>query len=154
MKPLAELLPQAAPMILLSGYYPPDASSDTVEAWVAISKESPFFEPESGGVPSCVAAEYMAQTMALYTGLYRARTGLPPKVGFLLGTRRLSLKLDRFAAGGRYRIRVQPLFSDEEFGSFACTIYDEATGREVASALMNAFQPEGTPTADSLEAYT
>ncbi len=154
MKPLAELLPQAAPMILLSGYYPPDASSDTVEAWVAISKESPFFEPESGGVPSCVAAEYMAQTMALCTGLYRERKGLPPKVGFLLGTRRLSLKLECFAAGARYRIRVQPLFSDEEFGSFACTIHDEATGREVASALMNAYQPEGTPTADSLEAYT
>lgn len=154
MKPLAELLPQAEPMILLSGYYPPDASSDTVEAWVAISEESPFFESESGGVPSCVAAEYMAQTMALCTGLYRERKGLPPKVGFLLGTRRLSLKLECFAAGARYRIRVQPLFSDEEFGSFACTIHDEATGREVASALMNAYQPEGTPTADSLRAYT
>ncbi len=154
MKSLEELLPQAHPMILLSGYTPPSPDSDVVDAWVDVSAESPFFEAELDGVPACVAAEYMAQTMALCTGLYRARRNLPPKVGFLLGSRRLTLNLKHFAAGSRYRVRVAPTFSDEEFGSFACTIFEDATGKEVASAQMNAFQPEGELAVDKLEAYT
>lgn len=154
MKSLEELLPQAHPMILLSGYTPPSPDSDVVDAWVDVSAESPFFEAELDGVPACVAAEYMAQTMALCTGLYRARRNLPPKVGFLLGSRRLTLNLKHFTAGSRYRVRVEPTFSDEEFGSFACTIFEDATGKEVASAQMNAFQPEGELAVDKLEAYT
>lgn len=141
-------------MILLSGYYPPAAESDAVEAWVEISAASPFYDRELGGVPGCVAAEYMAQTVALCTGLYRSRRNLPPKVGFLLGSRRLSLNLPCFAAGTRYRVKAEPVFADEEFGSFACTICEEASGREVASAQLNAFQPEGELAADKLEAYT
>lgn len=154
MKPLEELLPQAHPMILLTGYTPPAADSDAAEAWVDISPESPFYEVALGGVPACVAAEYMAQTMALCTGLYRARRNLPPKVGFLLGTRRMTLNLPHFALGNRYRVRVEPTFTDEEFGSFACTIFEDATGKEVASAQMNAFQPSGELVLDKLEAYT
>ena len=154
MKSLEELLPQAHPMILLTGYTPPATDSQAVEAWVDVSAESPFYEVELAGVPACVAAEYMAQTMALCTGLYRARRNLPPKVGFLLGSRRLTLNLTHFTAGSRYRVRVEPSFSDEEFGSFACTIYEVATGKEVASAQMNAFQPDGELALDKLEAYT
>lgn len=154
MKTLEELLPQAHPMILLSGYTPPAADSDAIEAWVDIARGSPFYEEALEGVPACVAAEYMAQAMALCTGLYRARRNLPPKVGFLLGTRRLALKIDCFKLGARYRVRVEPTFTDEEFGSFACTIFSDATGEEVASAQMNAFQPEGELEAKKLEAYT
>lgn len=94
MTPLAELLPQAAPMVLLSGYEP-QTDANAVEAFVDVTPQAPFFEPALGGVPSCVALEYMAQAMALCVGLLRRRKGLAPQVGFVLGSRRLELKAAR-----------------------------------------------------------
>ncbi len=137
--PLADLLPQAAPMILLSGYETPVAE-DAVEAFVDVAPSSPFFEATMDGVPSCVALEYMAQAMALCVGIRNRRRGLAPQVGFVLGSRRLELRLARFAAGERYRVRVACTFQDEAFGSFDCAIRD-ASGETVASGTLTAFQP-------------
>ena len=83
---LESLLPQARPMILLSGY-DPNSSGHVVDAWVDVSPASPFYEVELGGVPSCIALEYMAQTMALCVGILRSRAGMPPKMGFVLSSR-------------------------------------------------------------------
>ncbi len=140
---LADLLPQAAPMVLLSGYGPP-TEENAVEAFVDVTPQAPFFETALGGVPSCVALEYMAQTMALCVGLLRRRKGLAPQVGFVLGSRRLDVKVAAFRAGERYRVRAVCTFQDEEFGSFDCTIRD-AAGAVVAAGTLTAFQPgDGT----------
>lgn len=137
--PIAELLPQAAPMILLSGYETP-ARDDAVTAFAAITPSSPFFEDELGGVPACVALEYMAQTMALCVGFHRRRRGLPPQVGYVLGSRRLELGLEKFACGATYAVTATCTFEDEEFGSFDCTITDPS-GACVARATLTAYQP-------------
>ena len=82
---LESLLPQAKPMVLLSGYTPPQ-DAHMVDAWVEVSPASPFYEIELGGVPGCVALEYMAQSMALCVGLLRRKNGLKPAIGFVLGS--------------------------------------------------------------------
>ena len=137
--PLADLLPQSAPMVMLSGYEP-QTDANAAEAFVDVTPQSPFFETVQGGVPSCVALEYMAQAMALCVGLLRRRKGLAPQVGFVLGSRRLEVMTPKFAAGERYRIHVACTFQDEEFGSFDCTIRDTA-GAVVATGTLTAFQP-------------
>lgn len=137
--PLDELLPQARPMVLLSDYAPP-ADEAAVEAFVDVTPQAPFFEPALDGVPGCVALEYMAQTMALCVGLLRRRKGLPPQIGFVLGSRRLDVRIPAFRSGARYCVRVACTFQDEEFGSFDCSIR-EASGRVVASGALTAFQP-------------
>lgn len=137
--PLADLLPQTAPMVLLSGYETPDAE-DSVEAFVDVTAASPFFETVLGGVPSCVALEYMAQAMALCVGIRNRRRGVAPQVGFVLGSRRLELKAARFVAGERYRVRAVCTFQDEAFGSFDCAVLD-ASGATVAAGTLTAFQP-------------
>jgi predicted hotdog family 3-hydroxylacyl-ACP dehydratase len=136
---LAEMLPQAAPMILLSGYETPDADG-VVDAYVDVTSASPFFDAAIDGVPACVALEYMAQTMALCVGFHRRRQGLAPQLGFVLGSRRMKLGVGKFAAGRRYRVHSACTFQDEEFGSFDCTIRDEGDA-VVASASLTAFQP-------------
>ena len=143
MIPIDELLPQSAPMVLLSGYEEPpaDAEPNAVEAFVDVTPHSPFFDAALGGVPSCVALEYMAQAMALCIGLLRRRTGLAPKVGFVLGSRRLELKAPAFAVGSRYRVRAACTFQDEAFGSFDCEVRDVA-GAVVARGTLTAFQPD------------
>lgn len=146
---LESLLPQANPMILLSGYNPP-SEEKAVEVWVDVSPQSPFYEVELGGVPGCVALEYMAQTMALCVGFLRRSQNLPPKIGFVLGSRKLAVSIPCFKSGERYDVRAENTYQDDSFGSFDCTIRDSA-GAVVATAQMTAFQPDDGMTPDKLE---
>lgn len=149
---LADLLPQADPMILLTDYELP-SSENAVTAFVTVSPSSPFYDAELDGVPGCVTLEYMAQTMALCTGFYRRTYNLKPKVGFLLGSRRLTISVPRFARGETYRIAVVCTYTDESFGSFDCTITD-SSGQTVAEGTLTAFQPDGELTPEMMENYS
>ena len=149
---LEALLPQAEPMILLSGYEP-QKEERSVDAWVDVSPSSPFYEREMGGVPGCVALEYMAQTMALCVGMLRRKGGLKPKIGFVLGSRKLAVMVDAFKSGERYSVCAECTYQDESFGSFDCTIRD-AGGSVVATAQMTAFQPDDDITPEKLKEFT
>lgn len=148
MIPLAELLPQAAPMILLSGYEEPTAD-DSVSALVDVTEAAPFYERALGGVPACVTLEYMAQAMALLVGLTRRRRGQKPQLGFVLGSRRLEMRIPCFRAGERYRVAATCTYEDESFGSFDCVVTD-GRGEEVARGTLTAFQPEGEMTPEKI----
>ena len=151
MIPLSQLLPQAEPMILLTGYEEP-LSEDAVAAFVDVTPMAPFYERALGGVPACVALEYMAQTMALLVGLRDRRRGVSPRVGFVLGSRKLETKVPFFHDGERYRISATCTYEDESFGSFDCVIADR-DGVEVAKATMTAFQPEGEITTEKIKEF-
>ena len=152
MSSLEDLLPQAAPMILLSGYEEP-STEDAVVAFVDVTAASPFYEQALGGVPSCVALEYMAQTMALLVGLTRWRKGLKPQLGFVLGSRKLETLVPFFQEGWRYRVTATCTYEDESFGSFDCIISDR-NGVEVAKATLTAFQPEGEVTSERIGEFS
>ena len=64
----------------------------------------------------------------------------PARPGLLLGTRRLELHTDSFAAGRTYRVTAASTFWDAETAAFACTVVDDA-GTVVAEAALNAFRP-------------
>ena len=149
---LPELLPQTEPMILITGCGEP-ASEDAVSAFVDVTAASPFFERALGGVPACVALEYMAQTMALLVGLRDRRRGVRPRVGFVLGSRKLETKIPCFRAGERYRVAATCTYEDESFGSFDCVIADR-DGTEVAKATVTAFQPEGEVTPERVKEFS
>ena len=146
------LLPHDSQMLLLSGCRP-ERSPGLAEAWVDITDESPFYVAELDGVPGCVAIEYMAQTMALYTGRERRRNGQRLEVGFILGSRRLVVATPAFRKGERYRISATCTYTDESFGSFSCRIEDGA-GNVVASGEITAFQPEEGATSDMLKEFS
>lgn len=139
---LDELLPHRPPMVFLDGIasFEPDAKRLT--ARVTITPEQIFFFKGVGGVPNWAAIEYMAQASAALAGCWdktvapseRARPGL------LLGTRKLTLKTDVFAAGKTYVVTAENAFSDAEAASFACLMQDDE-GNEVASAVLSAYRP-------------
>ena len=103
-----------------------------------------FYEDSLNGVPACVALEYMAQTMALAVGAERIRNGDAPKVGFVLGTRKLDVQIPAFESAKRYVTAAKCVYADNEFASFDCSIA-ESGGRTVAAASLTAFQPPGDP---------
>ena len=151
MEALEELLPQAEPMVLLSGY-DPDAPAGSVSAYVDVSERSPFFEVEADGVDSCVALEYMAQAMALVVGLSRRAKGLPPQIGFVLGSRKFETFVSHFRRGLRYGVKATCTYEDESFGSFDCEVCCP-DGSCAARATMTAFPPGGEMTPEKLREY-
>ena len=154
MKPdLEEMLPHARPMILLSDYDEPADDATAITAYAEISARSPFYERSLGGTPAGTALEYMAQTMALCVGFLRRRKNLPPKMGFVLGSRKLEVKIPCFRDGERYRITAECVYTDEEFGSFDCAIHDSAGG-VVASATVSAYQPGGDFSPENMKEFT
>ena len=95
-----------------------------------------------GGVPNWAAIEFMAQAAAALAGCVEreCNPAQPVRPGLLLGTRRLTLSTDSFAAGRTYRVTAENAFWDNKTAVFTCTIVDDA-GAVVAEAAINAYRP-------------
>ena len=135
----ADFLPHRPPMILLAEV----VSVDEPRVASAVADTSPgciFYDPELKGVPACAALEYMAQAMALVVGAEHRRRRETPQIGFVLGTRRLEVKVSTFESGKRYVVNAKCVYDDDEFASFDCSITD-SDGATVATALLTAYQP-------------
>lgn len=140
---LLRYLAHRPPMVMLSELV--SVSDDGAAKAVADTSEgSIFFDRSLGGVPACAAIEFMAQTVAVAVGRSRLAKGLEPKVGFLLGTRRMDVTIPAFRSGVRYEVAAKCVYADDEFASFDCTIASPE-GDVVASASLTAFQPPGDP---------
>ena len=139
--PLEKVLPHRAPMILLSDYDPDSFSEEGVSASVTVTDGDVFYDAALEGVPASVALEYMAQTVACYVGLVQVRNGRDPRIGFVLGSRKIDITIPVFKKGARYGIRARLLFTDDAFASFE-TVITDVEGGVVASGILNAFQPE------------
>jgi len=130
-------LPHAEPMVMIADGE--DIADGEAAAFAVTSADSVFFDAAVDGVPGCAALEYMAQTMALAVGLKARRNGEEPKIGFILGSRRLETSIPVFRRDGRYRVHAKCDYADDQFGSFICGITDES-GATVASGTLTAFQ--------------
>lgn len=114
-------------------------TEDEAIAETDVSPANPLFIP-GRGLPAYAGVEMMAQAIASIDGMKRHIGGLPPKIGFLLGCRKYSVRAAEFPEGMRLRIIVNKVFSDGEMFSFECRIDDEEGG-EVARANMNVYAP-------------
>ena len=133
---VADLVPHSGQMSLLTDIL--DYGEDWLQAEVEITAESTFADAQ--GVPAWIGLEYMAQSIAAYSGLQERREGGVPKIGLLLGTRKYRCSVDRFPLGSRLAIRVEPeLVGDTGLNVFNCEL---ESGEITASATINVFQPE------------
>ena len=144
---LEELLPHRPPMVLVDAVESFDPEAKRLTARVTVTPAQIFhFDPGAdgaeAGVPNWVAIEYMAQTCAALAGYWDRHVApdQPARPGLLLGTRKLTLGLDRFAAGQVYHVTAVNAFSDSDAASFECFIADDS-GTEVASAILSAYRP-------------
>lgn len=134
--PIKDLLPHDPPMILIDRV---EEYDDTfIHASVTIQANSAFLE--EGRVPAYVALEYMAQAVASWSGLMGRAHNQTPKVGFLLGTRRLELEVLSFQIGEKLDIYAKVNYSDGEIAAFDCWV--EVNGKRVVQAGLNVFQPK------------
>ena len=134
--PVAELLPHSPPMILLDEVV--EADGRRAVCRVRVRGDSPF--AEGGKVPAVVAIEYMAQAVSAYAGLQARARGAPPRIGYLLGTRELTLEVDAFDVGDELVVEAVYVWGDETLGAFDCTV--RRAGQTVAAATLNVHQGE------------
>ena len=133
--PVEELLPHSGPMVLIDDAI--DAGDGWVLAGVRIGEDSLFYEP-GAGMPAWIGIEYMAQTVAIYSGIQAKRAGEDVRVGLLLGTRKYQATTDYFRLGSYLKVYAHEEWNDGQMAIFDCRIEDEVC---LASARLNVFQP-------------
>ena len=140
---LSELLPHQNPMLLLNEVVDYSLSDRTLTAKVVVSSDSLFFDKKINGVSAEISLEYMAQTIGCMAGIYDLSKNpeQPPKVGFVLGSRRIENFISVFECGKTYLVKIKELFFDENLASFDCVIYDDMQ-QVVSTAVLNAYRPD------------
>ena len=92
------------------------------------------------GVHAWVGIEYMAQTVAAWSGARARAGGGSPRIGYLLGSRRYEAAVPAFATGAELTVHAQcELMGDNGLGMFDCRI--EQDGRVLATGRLSVFEP-------------
>lgn len=143
MKPLPqyphviELLPHNSPMALLSRIV--DIGEEHAACEIDIDSNSLFFEKDR--VPVYVGLEYMAQTIAAFSGAKNYDKNKPPTLGFLLGGPQTDFHTDGYFAGQTLHTHAKIIWNDEQLYQFECSITDAQTNKLLATSRISAFSP-------------
>ncbi|MDM1764998.1 MULTISPECIES: 3-hydroxylacyl-ACP dehydratase [unclassified Acinetobacter] len=133
--PAIHVIPHEKPMVFIDHVV--TIGEQFVVAELKISPELMFCEAQ--GLPTWTSIELMAQTISAYAGMQGKHLGLAPKIGFLLGTRKLQLPIAYFEMGQIVTIRAERQYLHEGLGQFACEIlYQQHT----ISAMLSVYEPE------------
>lgn len=134
MNSMSQYLPHEKPMILIDDIV--CFGDDFIQTKVLIHKNSAFWG--DNGVPSYLALEYMAQSVAAWNGLQLHDKHESPKIGFLLGTRKLVLNVAFFKENNKLDVYGKLKYSDGEMASFECWI--ECNNEKWAHAILSVYQ--------------
>ena len=115
-----------------------DYGADYGQIILTVRPDSPFCEAD--GIPAWVGIEYMAQAMAVYSGIERHQHGATPQIGLLIGTRRYDSSVPVFALGAQLTTTARLVFSEEQMFVFNCEISDGA--QVLAHGDIKAFRPD------------
>jgi predicted hotdog family 3-hydroxylacyl-ACP dehydratase len=132
-----QYLPHRSPMLLVDRLLADDG--DRVEVEATVPADGLFVR--DGVMPSWVGLELMAQTIGVFAGRRSRERHEAVRLGFLLGTRRYTAKVDGFRVGARLEIHARmEILSAQGLSVFDCCILEG--GQVVAEALLNVFQPQ------------
>jgi len=135
--PIADLLPHAAPMILLD--HVTAWTNDSLTAFVTITSATRFAMPDKG-VPAHIGIEWMAQACGAFAGMQAKTSGDPIQLGFLLGTRDFTAVRPWFATGETLTVSARRVFYESGMAVFDCQITTNET--ICARARLTVFQPD------------
>lgn len=132
---IGNLVPHAVPMLLLDKVV--GSGEDFLVCELAVRGDGLF---DTGGrVPAWLGIEYMAQTVAAYSGLQAHLKHEPVKIGFLLGTRRFETNIEDFACGDILRITAKRIIHGSSgMGAFECRVEGNAA---LQTATLSVYEP-------------
>ncbi len=116
---VVQYLPHQPPMVLIDELL--EAGEDYAIAKVTIRPELMFVEEQ--GLPTWATIELMAQTVSLYAGVQGAANGIQPRIGFLLGTRKMILPCAFFPVGSELIVKATQNYLHDQLGVFICELH-------------------------------
>jgi predicted hotdog family 3-hydroxylacyl-ACP dehydratase len=120
-------------MILLDAIVAHGAGS--IRCRATIRSDSPFVA--AGRVRAIVSLEYMAQAVAAFAGMRGRTIGAPPRIGYVIGAREMTMEVDQFEIGDELVVDAEEVWGDERMSSFRCRVFRD--GRCVAGANLNFY---------------
>ncbi|AWF79419.1 3-hydroxylacyl-ACP dehydratase [Microbulbifer sp. A4B17] len=131
-----ELVPHSGNMSLLDEVI--SVGEEQLQAKLRVRDDGIF--SRNGRVPAYVGIEYMAQSIAAFSGYHAKEQGKDVRLGFLLGTRKFLSNIESYRCGEELTIDVERILQAENgMATFECVI----TGSSIEqSARLNVFQPD------------
>lgn len=144
--PVADFIRQLPPMRFIDTVLAVD--DEGAESITTIAPDSIALNAQ-GRFSALGLIEVMAQTIGIYAGHRMMLLGEAPRLGLLLGTRRMTLPIADFAPGDILRSRVEKCFeSDDGLWQFACEVRRMASldaewssGEPAGNATLTVFNP-------------
>lgn len=134
-----EFLPQEGPMVFLDRVLRADEERTVCSLRV---DSLPLFRSANGALPAWAGIESLAQCIAAHGGLEARRRGEAPRIGFLLGTRRLRVGAAWLQPGVDYVVMAEQVWGGEEgLVSFECSLVERKGGRRLLAGRINAYLP-------------
>ncbi|GAD88483.1 hypothetical protein VHA01S_005_00860 [Vibrio halioticoli NBRC 102217] len=134
---IAQLVPHDEPMIFIDRAI--DIQQDSVHCQVDIGENNLFFNLEQNSIPAYVGIEFMAQSLAAWSGYHSLQKGEQPAIGFLLGSRRYISHCDAFGKGQTLDVYAEKLMEDNGMAVFTARI--EFEQKVLASCQLNVYVP-------------
>ena len=86
---------------------------------------------------------YMAQCIAAHGGLRARAAGDPITIGFLLGSRSITLHTPRFQPGQHLEVEAAHVWGEHDFFSFACVVRDARTRATLVEGTLTVARADG-----------
>jgi len=135
--PVEALLPHSKGMVLLDRVV--EAGEDHIVVELKVRDDGLFSSPDYT-VPAWVGLEYMAQTIAAFSGYHRKCRGEAIDVGFLVGTRHYQCSVGRFPCGTSLRVRAEKIIeAANDLSVFSCTLEGDGIN---ATSQINVLLPQ------------
>ncbi len=133
---LEELIKHRRGMLLIDEVIAFD--DNTITTQLTITPNSTFLEGDH--VPAWVGVEYVAQSVAAFSGMLAHNRSEPTKLGLLLSCRRYKTSSSKFMLGETLIIHVEEEFNDGNMGAYSCSI--SIKGEAIASLSLSAYIPD------------
>lgn len=135
---IEQLLPHAAPMILIDRMV--EVGEKSIHCQVNIDQHLLFFEEHNHSVPAYVGIEFMAQTIAAWSGFHALQKKQPSPIGFLLGCRRYHTNVSHFNQGQQLDIYATQILEDHNMAVFLAEIKHQQ--KIMATSQLNVYVPK------------
>jgi predicted hotdog family 3-hydroxylacyl-ACP dehydratase len=134
----AELLPHAAPMVLLDHILYVDAQR--LIGQTLMQPSFPFYSEH--GIAIHIGVEIMAQACGAFVGWHDRQKGGTIRAGLLLSVRNFVAHCAHLPAAGLIESTVESILFGEELGVFQCTL--SCVGQQMAQAQLSLMRPNST----------
>jgi len=122
---LQTIIPHNGKMLLLDRIIEYNGNDHSIRAESAITADCIFYDPATGGVPSWVGFEFMAQAISALSGIRSRERGEKPKIGFILSIPSMRMEIPLFKNGVLVEVRVKETDCTEMIYSFDAAAFLE-----------------------------